>query len=695
MRHKLLFCFTIFHVTSVIGSDFGVTGLIDTPNARFMHDGEFKVSFSSQKIANIMNLTYQATPWLETTFRYTIFNPENKNRNSPIIDGANDRSYETKFRLLKEDRYTPAVAIGLRDIFGTGNWGAEYIVASKRVNKFDISLGLGWGRFSERSSLKNPFIAFNDEFKYRESDSKSGGLYGGKLRGTSFFRGNNVGTFGGLTYDLDKYNLKLILEYNSDSYLREIKKGTIENSSPISYGIEWRYDDNVKIGISYQQGNQLGVNISSQVNTKKILKRKPVTPFFSVFDDVSLSRAPNHLNLESWYDRLLYDLERSGILLRRAKISKNKDTAFIEISNMRYELISDALNRTINLAQLHMPRNILKINIIVNENNYHVMTVLIAREQNGNLYAVNSDNKIRLLKPRQIKNPNYKTIYKIPALSINSDIAMKFQLFDPDKPVKNQVYLKLNSLMSLPKDWVLSGSFSLNIGNNFDLVRLSNSVLPHVRTDINHYLYKGKTGIQSLYLEKKAKLNPHTYYRLYLGILEDMYSGAGIELLFNKFKSRIAYGATINSLRKRGYRRNFQLLDYKTTTAYLSLYYASFFYNYDLAIHAGKYLAKDKGTTIEIRRTFDNGFVIGAFSTFTNVSANDFGEGSFDKGFYFKVPFNSFIKLDSKRSLSTVIRSVQRDGGQRLEDFSGRLWHDFRNVRYDSFYNNRSRMLRL
>ena len=62
------------------------------------------------------------------------------------------------------------------------------------------------------------------------------------------------------------------------------------------------------------------------------------------------------------------------------------------------------------------------------------------------------------------------------------------------------------------------------------------------------------------------------------------------------------------------------------------------FYNFDFALHAGKYLAKDVGATLEVRRTFDNGWMVGLWSTKTNVSAEDFGEGSFDKGIFFNIP---------------------------------------------------------
>ena len=38
------------------------------------------------------------------------------------------------------------------------------------------------------------------------------------------------------------------------------------------------------------------------------------------------------------------------------------------------------------------------------------------------------------------------------------------------------------------------------------------------------------------------------------------------------------------------------------------------------------------------------------------------------------------------------LRSVQRDGGARLEGFSGKLWHNLRDVRYDLLNKNKMRM---
>ena len=103
-----------------LASDFGSLGLIKIPTARMADDGELRATISREDVADIYNITYQATPWLEATFRYSIFNPRNFPYSS---DGLRDRSYEAKARVFRERPLVPEVAIGVRDILGTGSLG--------------------------------------------------------------------------------------------------------------------------------------------------------------------------------------------------------------------------------------------------------------------------------------------------------------------------------------------------------------------------------------------------------------------------------------------------------------------------------------------------------------------------------------------------------------------------------------------
>ena len=133
--------------------DFGTTGLVTLPTARMQADGSLTATIARNEVADIYNVTFQATPFIETSFRYSIFNPRDRVESS---DKLRDRSYEVKLRFTQESARWPEIAVGIRDILGTGVWSGEYLVASKSIGPWDITGGLGWGRFAGRRSFSNP-----------------------------------------------------------------------------------------------------------------------------------------------------------------------------------------------------------------------------------------------------------------------------------------------------------------------------------------------------------------------------------------------------------------------------------------------------------------------------------------------------------------------------------------------------------
>ena len=96
----------------VIASDFGNLGIIKAPSARFSPDATLSATISFDEVADIYNISYQATPWLEATFRYSIFDP--RSERAVARDVNRDRSYEVKARLLRETPAFPQVAVGDR-----------------------------------------------------------------------------------------------------------------------------------------------------------------------------------------------------------------------------------------------------------------------------------------------------------------------------------------------------------------------------------------------------------------------------------------------------------------------------------------------------------------------------------------------------------------------------------------------------
>ena len=97
-----------------------------------------------------------------------------------------DKSFDAKFLLFKETNYLPAVAVGVRDMAGTGVFSSEYLVASKRYNNIDLTFGLGWGAYSDHGK-KNPLTKIDDQFKIRDVSNNS--TQGGEFNLGYFFSG--------------------------------------------------------------------------------------------------------------------------------------------------------------------------------------------------------------------------------------------------------------------------------------------------------------------------------------------------------------------------------------------------------------------------------------------------------------------------------------------------------------------------
>ena len=690
-----------FAALSAKSSDFGSTGLVTLPSARTMDDGSLAVTAVRSSLADIINVSFQITPSIESTFRYTIFDPRSDRLGSR--DNLRDRSYGVKWQFFEGNKALPTLAIGARDILGTGVWSGEYLVASKYIAGVDLTAGLGWGRYAGRGAFSNPFSLISDKFKERPS-GQIGGIVGGEVRSKSFFRGD-AALFGGLRYKLTNFPLEVLLEYSSDTFDREVALGSLARSHPLNYAVKWQLTEGVSLSVSRQQAQFWSLNLRAEMDAKVVPERR-YEMFYSVLDEAGRARAPNFLDLNAWYDRLLFDVERSGLKLHSFhKKSADRSVTFV-LTNERYGLWADALHQFFLLSELHLPKDMEVVAVEILEDNFRGPRIEYKRRTVGNenknnfAYDVRTETKQRPIYPvisikpgASLNRAVHATDFGFPKLAIGADFALRTQLMDPDEPLKHQLYVKATARLAISSNMNIWSSYSLDVSNDFNTRRPSDSVLPRVRTEMNRYLTEGKNGIDSFYVEYGRSTSPVLHTRAYAGLLEDMFGGMGGEALYQPFDSRWALGANINWVKQRGYDKRFAFQDYEVVTGHISAFYASPWYNLDFGLHIGRYLAEDLGVTYEARRTFDNGFSIGAFFTRTNISPETFGEGSFDKGLFLRVPVNLFTSRNSRTSFGTLVRSIERDGGRRLEGAAGNLWWNRRAIRYDALSHTIDRMI--
>jgi len=244
-----------------------------------------------------------------------------------------------------------------------------------------------------------------------------------------------------------------------------------------------------------------------------------------------------------------------------------------------------------------------------------------------------------------------------------------------------------NATYKFTDNFEFGGSLYLNLYDNYDKflydVPPDGTDLKRVRTLIRQYVHDNPVRVDNLQLTWMDNLSDNISYQAYGGYLEMMYGGVGTEFLYRPLNSQWAFGFDINYAKQRdpdsmfGFFSDENQVDPLTNRAYrvqtgvvtghaTAYYQPEWFPNTLLRVSAGQYLTEDKGVTVDFSKQFDSGIIVGAFATKTNLSADEYGEGSFTKGFYVSIPFDLMtIKSTHSRAFLSWI-PLTRDGGQML-----------------------------
>ncbi|MCS6892478.1 MAG: YjbH domain-containing protein [Rhodovarius sp.] len=649
------------------GSNFGGAGLIEMRNARMRPDGTIETGISLRRDRSFWFVSWQALPFLEATFR--IADRLNATRG---FGRSSDRAFDLRLRLLTEDAWRPAVVVGLQDAIGTGIYAGEYVVASKRFWDLDLSLGLGWGRLGTGGDLRNPLGLLHPAFETRPRRVGQGGLPG--IEG--LFRGPRAGIFAGAEYALPPIStpagrlsgLRLKLEYSADA-LRDERGGYPARTtgltglarSRVHAGLAWQ-TEHFEFGAAFVHGSDAIFRIAARLDPHApplLLPRPPSPPL-----------APRPAPVAAWSEAsvaaaLFPALREAGF--RPIGLEIRGLTAVIAVSGGRYRSLAQVAGRVLRAAQPHLPAEVERVEVIWQQEGAAIGRIALLRggfeaaaRGAGSAEEIHATAEILPARP-------FRSAFAAAPLGLSWGVEPRLNLVvgDPTAALRYQAGVAAGARLSLGGGFALAGSVQQILAQNLDAGLPSDSVLPRVRSDFARYAREGRTSLPALYLEGLWNPAPDWYARLTAGLLEPMFAGLSGELLWRPAGGRLALGVDLNWVRQRDYAQGFGLLPYRVWTGHASLYWDTPWWNSYAVLRAGRYLAGDWGGTIELGRRFDNGIEVGGFATFTNVPFRRFGEGSFDKGIYLRIPLDVFGPATRAR-VGLNLRPVQRDGGQRL-----------------------------
>ena len=622
----------------------------------------------------IGTLTVAPFDWLEASYFY--YRPRDLRWNDG--DGKEghdlDKGFNIKVSYKPSNNYFPRLALGIDDLAGTGYFSREYVVSTFDLKHLKLSIGAGWGKYDQGQGISNPLGIFSDHFKERSSGKSS---QGGNLNAAEWFTGD-ASIFGGIEFFIPYgKGLKFKIENDPFDYFnfsagsrKDASYNLRKSDSKVNYGLSFPLKNYGFIDLSFIKGNTVNLTFTfgATFNDKLIKKNKIVT---------SISNNNKQL---SFYEDLLLNLKNNNILMQTASHLPSQDN-----DNLDVAIAISYLNPIRSSSYTAFVASEVSKNHGLNLNKINVTHTMLGMETNKVSYfkkdvdSLIIETPIELVVDRtelssgnQSDFVNNKYIPKVIFPALFQSISPNFvsHVGNPERFLFRGIVLQHEAEVQFNRNLTLTSNLKFTVEDNFrkTLTGPGSPFLPHVRTDLMEYLIQSDNYISRMQLDYFWSPKKELYAKISTGIYEMMYGGIGGEILYKPFDSNFMIGMEAYRVKKRDFDQKLNFLDYETTTGHVNLNY----YFNELGIIAnlsvGKYLAEDTGYTLDLSRITRSGFRAGIFFTRTNVSAAEFGEGSFDKGFYFKIPFNLFSKNYTQQSLDFKLRPLTRDGGAKLEN---------------------------
>ena len=648
-------------------SNYGTLGLIQAPNARFFEGGTLGFSWSHNDPYLRGSVIAYPFDWLETSYQYTDINNALYSSSSAFSGSQSlkDKGFDIKVRILKESKFLPQLAIGIRDFGGTSLFASEFIVASKKIRNADFTLGMGTGVLSN-NSVKNPLGYLKEKFYERQERDLEATVGGGAVNLNTFFSGRS-GIFGGMELFIPKSNgLRLKIELDATNYEREGRQPVAQDSR-VNIGLVKPISKNFFVKLAYVKGNTLNFGFSYKIHAgKQSNARKKLESHVPVEDAEIVRRVTAKSNLFA-YRAALINLKERNISLNYANIHDGE--FHVAYQQNKYTNYGIAAVRTLRTLDDVAPDSIDRFKITNMNGEMGLNSISVSRQNFQNSLARKTPEL--LLRDSFIEGYTlskdefaYQPLAGYPAFHYSVEPELQTQIGGPDGFFFATLRLALDSELMINKDLSLLGRFSYGLLGDFSDITLdSDSIIPHVRTDIVDYLQEGdKFAIERLQFNSFANPYKNIYTKFSAGIFESMFGGYGGEFIYRPFNKNYGLGLEAWRVRQRDFKQNLDFQDYETSTGHVTFYYREPKSGILLRLKGGRYLAGDSGFTFDISRRFETGMSVGAFFSRTDISKEEFGEGAFDKGIYFMIPIDFFSTSYATRHFSWGIRPITRDG---------------------------------
>lgn len=656
------------------------------PNAVVESDSTFTVGYGYDSPYGSLWATVTPLPFLQVTGRYVSITgipgfSRVEGEYGSKYGRYKDKVVDAKLRIFQESTWMPALAVGATDLLGTELFKGQYVVASKTFGKArNLEASFGFGR--SRPS----------------------------------------GAFAGVRWaPLSMPGVAIVTEYDANDYAKDFSAANTNAG---------RRKKGPVVAAEYRWG-WLGAQIARHRDhfsahaylTIPFAEREFIPKLYEPAYFQAKPRAVR-ATIEQWQQDSSYGAALVQALVkqnfRNVRVELDGTTMRLTLTNNRISNLGRAVGRASRTAVAFAPTGTRSIHVIYTKLEQPIATYEFVDLQRLSDYLTGLSDRERFLQSVSVRysNPSDKVSDEqqgmLDAMRENAEalavrvghegnmvqvssedreanrfkIVPKLSFFfnDPSGALRYETSAVANYDQRLGEGLYFNSAFKLNLFENVSgVIQSSNSLLPHVRTDIAEYKRGARFKLNRALLNKYMTLDERLYARVSAGLYEEMFRGAGGQVLYLPKDERWAVDLTVDALQQRDYKGWFGKRDYDVVTAFGALHYRL---PYDITVtgRAGRFLAKDEGVRLEFKRRFRSGVEIGAWFTKTNgkdiTSPGKPSDPYNDKGIFLSVPLNIMLPSDSQATAGFALAPWTRDVGQMVGS-PGDLYDIFENPRRD------------
>ena len=642
----------------------GQTGLISMPDARFAPEGSWRTGMSFMRPYQALWTNVTLFPWMEGSFRYTrIYHVPGFPEDQAIGYGDyKDKSFDAKLQLVPERGAWPAIALGAQDAGGgTGIFRALYGAASKRVGDVDLTLGygrqridgvFGGARWSPSSLPSWSLVAEYDAYNYQRdfSSDLSGAANYKKAPAVGIeYRWGWLGAKLFSSHEHLGFNTYISVPLEQREFIPKVDEpAPYTKINPRPTEAQWQEDDrhrarllralreqdfrNVRIG--YHNGRLEASLTNFRISSMPRAVGRAARTMLS-FAPLEV-RELRITYLEGSLPVATYTFINVPLLQRyfNGLASRGQLAPYVAIEYAGPDALREEADRAETLITFQEP----------------LPQSLVLQTNEADFFALRGEN---VAGGRVYVRPAFSSFFNDPSGAFRYDLSI---VGNYSRALAEQTFLQAQAYLPLYE-------------NISDVTSPSNSELPHVRSDIAEYRRHNHLKLSQLLVNRFYHSSERVYARLSGGIYEEMFSGAGGQVLYLPRDGRWGADLDVNWLKQRDFDGWFGHQHYETVTAIASL-------NYRMAhgvtgtLRAGRFLARDEGVRAEVKRRFASGFEVGAWYTVTNgndiTSPGSPSNPYYDKGVFMLWRLDTLLTRDTQAVAGFSLSPWTRDVGQMV-----------------------------